>query len=192
MKYIKAVPGKGITASTIVSDASTVHQKLDEALESDRSVQKVRLRDASGFVLGTYSREDAIKKFGSSEVTGWYTESRDEATVWISVDESTLKSYVEAVSDADDLDFKSADDIKEFYNADDTMWRLYNEAKAHLNEDAGYRAYYDLEKYVVDNNRDTNILFDLGADFAWDSRLDDAVNQLALEDGREDLMTTYV
>lgn len=60
--------------------------------------------------------------------------------------------------------------------------------KGNLNKPEGYKAFYELEKYITDNKLDTSILYDLAADFDWDDRLNDEVNKLAKMDGRDDLI----
>ena len=57
-----------------------------------------------------------------------------------------------------------------------------------LNKPEGYKAFYELEKYIVDNELDTDILFDLAADFDWDDKLMNETNKLAKAEGREDLV----
>lgn len=59
---------------------------------------------------------------------------------------------------------------------------LYMEAKRHIDTEAGYRAFYELEKFVKANNLETDILFDLAADFAWDGSLNEAVERMRLEE----------
>lgn len=81
--------------------------------------------------------------------------------------------------------------MKRFIKANydrDYVESLMKKAKRNLNSPSGYKAYYELEKYVVDHNLDDDILYDLAADFRWDDDLNDAVNELAIAEGRYDLV----
>ena len=62
---------------------------------------------------------------------------------------------------------------------------LVKAAHNNLNADAGYRAYYLLDRYIAENHLSMEILFDLAADFAWDDRLEKAVKALYESDGIE-------
>ena len=68
----------------VKSSSYTGHEwgTLEEELRSSQ-VTEVNLRDISGKILGTFSKEDAIDEYGSCKVSGWYTESRSCASVWI-------------------------------------------------------------------------------------------------------------
>ena len=77
--------------------------------------------------------------------------------------------------------------LKEDY--DDTIKRLEKDIKSNLDSDQGYKAYYELEKYIVDNKLDNSILYDLAGDFAYNDKLNNAVNELAKADGRMDLVS---
>lgn len=57
-----------------------------------------------------------------------------------------------------------------------------------LNEPEGYRAYYELEKYILDNNLDDGVLYDMASEFRWDDKLEKALNELAESEGRYDLV----
>ena len=62
--------------------------------------------------------------------------------------------------------------------------------KHHVNTEAGYKAFYELEKIFKDNkNLSDGVMYDLSAWFAWDGRLENAVNRLAIEEGRYDLVS---
>ena len=73
--------------------------------------------------------------------------------------------------------------IMDVYGIDDTAFDLYkiaelntdiihadNPAKAEI----GYKAYYDLTKYLEEAGLPDDILYDLAADFEWSDKLDNA------------------
>jgi len=71
------------------------------------------------------------------------------------------------------------------YGIDAVEAILVKAAHNNLNTDAGYRAYYLLDRYIAENHLSMEILFDLAADFAWDDRLEKAVKALYEADGIE-------
>lgn len=73
--------------------------------------------------------------------------------------------------------------IRSVYNLDKKAFELYKQAELntdiiHANNprkaEIGYKAYWDLEQYLRNNNMDDDVLYDLAADFAWNSGLSDA------------------
>lgn len=73
--------------------------------------------------------------------------------------------------------------IRSVYNLDKKAFELYKQAELntdiiHANNprkaEIGYKAYWDLEQYLRNNNMDETVLYDLAADFAWDTGLSDA------------------
>ena len=74
------------------------------------------------------------------------------------------------------------------YNLDREQAQLALECEKNLDTDAGYKAYYELTKSVVDSGADQDILYDMAANFQWDDKLGDEFDKLAIADGREDLI----
>lgn len=79
------------------------------------------------------------------------------------------------------------DRLKAIYNIDDRAVELLRNARSYLDSDKGYRAYYQLAKYLHETNQSDEVLYDLAADFAWDDRLSDAVAKLAKADGFDEV-----
>lgn len=79
-------------------------------------------------------------------------------------------------------------ELKTVYHLTDSQAALAVEIENNLNTERGYKAYYELYKSIVDNNSDKAILYDEAANFAWDDKLEEAFNRLAIEDGRPDLI----
>ena len=77
--------------------------------------------------------------------------------------------------------------LKQVYNLDDPAVALLRKAQQNLNNYIGYQAYYDLAKYIHENNLSADVLYDLAADFDWDDKLTNAVRRLAQADGFDDI-----
>lgn len=75
------------------------------------------------------------------------------------------------------------------YNLDDTSKYLLDLAYKNRDTEKGYRTYYALEKYIKDNHKDDTILYDLGAEFAPDDKLDIEVSKLARSEHRFDMIS---
>lgn len=74
------------------------------------------------------------------------------------------------------------------YNLDKNSKYLLDLAYNNLDTEKGYRAYYALKKYIIDNGKDNSILFDLAAEFNWDDKLSIEVSKCAREEHRFDLI----
>ena len=61
---------------------------------------------------------------------------------------------------------------------------LYHKAYNNLDTEEGYKAYHEFENYIKSNNLDDAILYDLAAEFKWDSELGRAVERLEAEESR--------
>lgn len=61
--------------------------------------------------------------------------------------------------------------MAQVYGITEAEYNLWVIAYTNLNTEIGYDAFYALEQSVLKRNGDQNILFDLGASFAWDGRL---------------------
>lgn len=63
---------------------------------------------------------------------------------------------------------------KRLYHITDAEAQLWYIAESNLNTETGYAAYYALEKSITRRHGDTDVLYDLAPEFAWDDRLNDA------------------
>ena len=82
------------------------------------------------------------------------------------------------------------DYVAETYKIPQELADLVVEARLNLNTDKGYRAFYEAEKLCKDKGYDDACLYDLAVDFAWDRRLEVAINRLARDEGRMDMVGT--
>ena len=60
---------------------------------------------------------------------------------------------------------------------------LYDKVMANLNTNAGYDAYYELERNQKQYRISDDDLCDLAAEFAWDERFDEAIKTRYKRDG---------
>lgn len=75
------------------------------------------------------------------------------------------------------LAVESYEHMAQVYGITEAEYNLWVIAYTNLNTEIGYDAFYALERSVLNRNGDQNILFDLGASFAWDGRLAIAMTQ---------------
>jgi hypothetical protein len=75
----------------------------------------------------------------------------------------------------------------EIYGMTEEQATLAQEAYANRNTEVGYKAFYELLKLTVDNHLSDEVIPDLDTEFAWDSRLSDAINRYAIAENRMDL-----
>lgn len=61
--------------------------------------------------------------------------------------------------------------MAQVYNITEAEYNLWVIAYTNLDTEIGYDAFYALEQAILKRNGDQNILFDLGASFAWDGQL---------------------
>lgn len=86
-------------------------------------------------------------------------------------------------SGSDDSRSSKSRRLEDVYNIDEHAVELLLEAQRNLDREPGYRAYYELAKYLHETNQSADVLYDLAADFSWDDRLTNAVERLAKADG---------
>lgn len=84
--------------------------------------------------------------------------------------------------------------VRSVYNLDKRAYELYKLAELntdiiHSNNprkaEIGYKAYWDLAQYLRNNNMDETVLYDLAADFRWDSGLDNACKRFDKQYGKK-------
>lgn len=92
-------------------------------------------------------------------------------------DKDTIESSVDWLED---------EDLTDTYPED--VVQLIKTAVLNKDTSRGYKAFYELEKRILDEGLDSSILYDVAAEFTWDDRLNDEVNKLAQAEGREDLV----
>lgn len=71
---------------------------------------------------------------------------------------------------------------KSIYQLTDEEVGLFYIVEGNLNQDIGYRAYYQLQKSINNRHGNTDVLLDLAMDFDWDDKLDNALGILVAED----------
>ena len=76
--------------------------------------------------------------------------------------------------------------MAQVYNITEAEYNLWVIAYTNLDTEIGYDAFYALEQSILKRDGDQNILFDLGASFAWDGQLGIALTKRQ-EDGVEQL-----
>lgn len=68
------------------------------------------------------------------------------------------------------------------YNLLSSEIELVEIVRKNLNTEAGYQAFYKLEKSIIDRVGDQAILYDLAADFNWDNKLEEALKRIEAKD----------
>lgn len=149
-----------ITASK-VSEIKPVKNKLWSVNDIDGTILDIKI-----------PYETMQDRYGECDVHNGYSDS-DVVTIWI---------------DSWSPRLETADDIAKAYHIPKHLAELVIKIRSELDTQQGYEDYFKLEVAILDGNYDTNILFDVAADFKWDDKLNDALNKLAEEAGRPELI----
>lgn len=137
------------------------------------------------YVLNSFTPDDF---FGMSEEL-WgeilpeikeYAEEKGEEFPFTETNIPEIKAIVDALF-ADEFSTTENEgytvkDITETYTVSEEAAALAIACRRNRDTVAGYRAYYLLERIVTEEDMSTEILFDVAADFAWDDRLENAMN----------------
>lgn len=91
-------------------------------------------------------------------------------------------------------DVKDKAFIMKLYDLDETAFELWKTARLNTNiihennpgkAEIGYKAYWDLQNYIKQNDMNDDVLSDLSAEFAWDRRLHNACKRFDKKYGKK-------